>query len=202
MLRLDHIAIACERLDDGVTAVEAALGVPMAGGGKHALMGTHNRLLALGDIYLEVIAIDPGAPPPGRPRWFDLDRFAGPPRLTNWVVACDDITGALAAGPPGWGRPLSLERGEFRWQMAVPDDGRLPFDNACPALIQWDGARHPLHALPASGLELHRLEITHPQAEAIGAALPGLTDPRVVLREGPTFALQAMIDTPAGLRVI
>ena len=41
----------------------ALLGVPMAGGGKHPLMGTHNRLIGLGDLYLEVISIDPDAPP-------------------------------------------------------------------------------------------------------------------------------------------
>ena len=28
-------------------------------------MATHNRLLGLGDLYLEVIAADPGRPAPG-----------------------------------------------------------------------------------------------------------------------------------------
>lgn len=36
--------------------------------------GTHNRCLGMEDgIYLEVIAVDPEAPPPSRPRWFGLD---------------------------------------------------------------------------------------------------------------------------------
>ncbi|WLQ05968.1 VOC family protein [Arthrobacter oryzae] len=40
--------------------------------------GTHNRVMAISsegipDCYLEVIAIDPEAPEPGRPRWFGLD---------------------------------------------------------------------------------------------------------------------------------
>jgi hypothetical protein len=202
MLRLDHLAISAARLDDGVATVERLLGVPMAGGGKHAAMGTHNRLLGLGDLYLEVIAIDPEAPGPDRPRWFDLDRFAGPPHLTNWVVASDDLTVPLAAGPPGWGRPMSLARGDYRWQMVVPDDGKLPFDNAFPALIRWEGALHPAPALPDRGLRLQRLEVIHPKADALRAALVGLDDPRVVILDGPAPALRAVIDTPDGARTL
>lgn len=196
MLRLDHLAIAAMRLEDGVAAVEALLGVPMAGGGQHAAMGTHNRLLSLGDLYLEVIAVDPAAPPPGRPRWFDLDRFAGPPRLTNWIVATDDLAAALAQGPAGWGAPMAFARGDYRWQMAVPEDGRLPFDGCAPAVIQWHGSLHPARALPDQGLRLRALHITHPDAAALQAALP-LNDPRVTFATGPA-ALQARLDTPKG----
>ena len=202
MLRLDHLAISAGRLEDGVAAVEAALGVSLAGGGKHPLMGTHNRLLGLGDLYLEVIAIDPDAPPPARPRWFDLDHFAGPPRLTNWVVGCDDIGAALAAGPAGWGTPLALARGDYRWQMAVPEDGRLPFDGTFPALIQWQGTLRPANALPDTGLRLQRLEIRHPRAAEVRHTLEGLNDPRVVLLEGPVPTLRAEIATPRGIRVL
>ncbi|WP_103258134.1 VOC family protein [Tabrizicola aquatica] len=196
MLRLDHLAISAERLADGVAVIERLLGVPMAGGGQHPAMGTHNRLLSLGDLYLEVIAVDPDATPPGRPRWFDLDRFSGPPRLTTWIVATDDIDTALTAGPPGWGAPMQLARGDYRWQMAVPGDGRLPFDGTCPALIRWQGALHPAPALPDHGLRLHRLTVSHPQAPALQAAL-ALDDPRVTFTPGPPD-LRAVIDTPKG----
>jgi hypothetical protein len=198
MLRLDHLAIAAERLEDGVAAVEARLGVPMAGGGQHAAMGTHNRLLSLGDLYLEVIAVDPGAPAPARPRWFDLDQFAGAPRLTTWIVATDAMGPALTGGPAGWGQPMQLARGDYRWQMAVPADGRLPFDGLCPALIQWQGALHPAPVLPDHGLRLASLRISHPEATALEAALR-LDDPRVTFATGPA-GLSAVIDTPQGPR--
>jgi hypothetical protein len=201
MLRLDHLAIVAGRLEDGVAEVERSLGVTMAGGGKHPLMGTHNRLLGLGDLYLEVIAIDPDAPAPTRPRWFDMDRFRGPPRLTNWVVGCDDLDAEVALGPEGIGLPMALQRGDYRWQMAVPDDGLLPFDGAFPALIQWEGNAHPARALPDHGLRLTRLEIAHPQAPALRAALVGrLEDPRIVILDAPVVALRATIDTPQGPR--
>ena len=196
MLRLDHLAISAERLADGVAVIERLLGVPMARGGQHPAMGTHNRLLSLGDLYLEVIAVDPDATPPDRPRWFDLDRFSGPPRLTTWIVATDEIDATLTAGPPGWGAPMQLARGDYRWQMAVPHDGRLPFDGTCPALIRWQGALHPAPALPDHGLRLHRLTVTHPQAPALQAAL-ALDDPRVTFAPGRP-GLQAVIDTPKG----
>lgn len=196
MLRLDHLAISAERLEDGVALVERRLGVPMAGGGQHPAMGTHNRLLSLGDLYLEVIAVDPAATPPGRPRWFDLDRFSGPPRLTTWIVATDEMEAALATGPQGWGAALDLARGDYRWQMAVPGDGRLPFDGACPALIRWQGALHPAPALPDHGLRLARLVVSHPQAATLQATL-ALDDPRVTFIPGPP-GLSAVIDTPQG----
>lgn len=201
MLRLDHLAVCCTALAEGVAAVEATLGVPLAPGGEHATMGTHNRLLSLGpQEYLEVIAINPAAAPPGRARWFDLDRFAGAPRLTNWVAGCDDMGAALAAAPEGTGVPMDLQRGDFRWTMAVPEDGRLPFDGCFPALIRWQGAAHPAPRLPDHGIRLTGLTLCHPQADALRAALGALTrDPRLTVEQGPA-ALRARFCTPDGDR--
>ena len=202
MLTFDHIALAAETLEDGVAHAEAVLGVPLAGGGQHALMGTHNRLLGLGDLYFEVIAIDPAAPKPPFPRWFDLDRFSGRPRLSNWICRCADLDAALAASPPGTGQPVSVTRGDLRWRMGVPQDGILPFDNRFPALIEWQGTVHPVQRLPDSGLRLTRLEVAHPQAAALREALAGhLSDPRVVILQGAS-ALRASFDTPQGPRVL
>jgi hypothetical protein len=202
-MRLDHLAVSAMTLEEGVAHVEAALGVALAPGGQHPLMATHNRLLGLGDVYLEVIAADPAAPPPARPRWFDLDRFSGTPRLTNWIAACDDLEAELAQGPDGAGLPVALARGDLRWQMAVPATGRLPFDDAFPALIRWDGTLHPAGLLPDAGVRLLRLEIAHPQAADLRAALDGrLADPRVVIVAGPEKAMQASFATPGGTRVL
>lgn len=201
-LLLDHIAISAETLDAGADWVEMALGVPLAGGGQHPHMGTHNRLLSLGDLYLEVIATDPDAPKPGHLRWFDLDHFRGPPRLTNWICRTDDLDAALAAAPKGTGTATDLARGDYRWRFAVPASGKLPFDDRFPALIQWQGDLHPARALRDHGIRLTRLEITHPEAPALKAALQGLSDPRVVIGLGPYHALRATFDTPQGPRVL
>ena len=203
MLLFDHLAVSAETLEEGVAAIEAALGVALAGGGQHPHMATHNRLLGLGDLYLEVIAADPAQVAPDWPRWFDLDNFQGRPRLTNWVARSENLGAALAASPAGIGIPLALQRGDYRWQMAVPADGKLPFDGGFPALIQWQGSLHPARALPESGVRLLRLEIAHPEAPALRAVLAPLTrDPRVVITSGPAKAMQATFDTPHGRRAL
>ncbi|MGB4827632.1 MAG: VOC family protein, partial [Paracoccaceae bacterium] len=53
-LVFDHLAVSALALDEGVAAVEAALAVRLQGGGQHPHMATRNRLLGLGDLYLEV----------------------------------------------------------------------------------------------------------------------------------------------------
>ena len=135
---LDHLAVSGATLAEATAHVEDALGVRMQPGGEHDVFHTHNTLLGLEDgLYFEAIAVNPAAPDPDRPRWFDLDRFSGPARLTNWICRSDDLTGELAAVPMDLGAPVALQRGDLRWSMAVPASGRLPFDNCAPALIQW-----------------------------------------------------------------
>ncbi len=203
MLRLDHLAVVAGDLETGVAAVEAALGVMLAPGGKHPTMATHNRLLGLGDLYLEVIAADPGTPRPNHPRWFRMDEFVGPPRLTNWICASDDLDVTLQDAPFGAGIPVALKRGDFAWRMAVPADGRLPFDDAFPALMQWQGTAHPAGRLPDTGLRLERLTITHPDAANLRAWLARhMSDPRVAVDAGSEKALSARFSTPEGPRTL
>ncbi|WP_299960003.1 VOC family protein [uncultured Roseobacter sp.] len=200
---LDHVAIAGETLQEARDFVENALGVHLQPGGEHAVFGTHNALLGLEDgLYLEAIAVNPAAPKPAYARWFDLDRFAGTARLTNWICRTEDITGMLAALPGDMGRPVALERGDLRWRMAVPEDGILPFDNSAPALIQWDTPLHPALMLAPSGVRLRRLTIQHPESADLQARLaPHLSDDRVQYAQGPA-GLHAAFDTPHGPRDI
>lgn len=200
----DHLALAAEDLATGAATLESALGVPLEPGGQHAAMSTHNRLLSLGPgEYLEVIAADPAAPPPGRPRWFALDAFAGPVRPRAWVLACDDLDAALAKAPPGSGQPMAFRRGDLTWRMAVPASGLLPFDGLAPALIGWGpGVPHPSTRLPDRGVRLTALTLHHPAAPALAAALAPLTqDPRLRFATGAP-AITAEFLTPRGLVVL
>jgi len=179
----DHLVIAARTLEEGVAWVERQLGVPMAAGGKHPLMGTHNRLLSLGPgRFLEVIAIDPEAPQPARPRWFELDtpamqaRLAKAPALVHWVERTDDIERELAT----YGDVVELiaaSRGKYRWRIALRPDGAFPGTGRLPTLIEWEGGEHPSRDLPPSGVGL--LAFDHPGAR-----------------------LRATFSTPSGLRTI
>jgi hypothetical protein len=71
---LDHLTVTAPTLDAGAHHVRRALGVRVEAGRDHPGMGTHNRLLSPGaDSYLEIIAANPAARVPARPRWFGLD---------------------------------------------------------------------------------------------------------------------------------
>lgn len=203
MLTLDHIAVSAMSLDEATEACEAALGVPLRQGGRHEVFSTHNTLLGLSDgLYLEAIAADADAPVPQRPRWFDLDNFTGPARLTNWICRTDDLDRILSKMTDGAGFPVDLNRGDLRWRMAVPASGRLPFDNMHPALIQWQTPQHPSRVLGDSGCRLRRLVVRHPDAKILQDLLaPVFADERVVFDTAPA-GLTAQFDTPHGPRVL
>jgi hypothetical protein len=174
---LDHLVVVARTLDEGAAWVERHLGAAPVEGGRHESMGTHNRLLSLGpETYLEVMAIDPLAPPPPRPRWFGLDsrstrkRIARGPALIHWVERTDDIEAAAAASDEP-SDVLAFHRGPFRWRMLLPRDGGLPGDGAKPTLIQWDSA-HPAASLPDAGRRL--VDLGAPDGEA-RIATPGGT---------------------------
>lgn len=198
---LDHLAVAGESLQEARAYVEDTLGVAMQPGGEHAVFHTHNALLGLEDgLYLEAIAINPEAPQPDRKRWFDLDRFSGRARLTNWICQTSDIVAVLADLPAEMGQSVALQRGALRWRMAVPESGVLPFENCAPALIQWDTPTHPAQMLAPSGVRLRRLTVRHPEAAALSSLFETrLRDDRLCFEKGPR-ALSAEFDTPHGPR--
>lgn len=202
MLKLDHIAILGETLEVGMAFVEGRIGVPLHPGGKHEHFATHNALMGLGDgLYIEVIANDPAALPPATPRWFGLDRFAGPPRLNKWICNVPDMAAALEALPMA-GRPVALSRGSLRWVMAVPEDGQLPFDGLFPALIEWQSPVPPGTALPDTGWHLDALNVQHPQAAELSDLLsPYLQDRRVTFDTARHPALSARLNGPEGAGV-
>jgi hypothetical protein len=201
---LDHLAITAPTLAEGVEYVRSILGVAPQPGGRHPRMGTHNCLLSLGpSAYLEVIAVDPEAPPPPEPRWFRLDRVRSErPRLAAWIARTDDLPSAAAADP-AYARIEPFERNALRWDLTLPPDGGLVRDGVAPLLIHWKTRPHPAEALPPSGCILERLEGVHPEAEAVAALLGriGLQDP-VRITPGPRPGLAAHILTPAGPRVL
>jgi len=163
-VELDHLVVAARTLEEGAAWIESLLGAVPVAGGKHETMGTHNRLLGLGGgMYLEVIAVDPEAAPPARPRWFSLDtpemqeRLEQGPALIHWVMRTDAIEEDAALYPEEL-EILSLSRGPYRWRIGVPRDGQLPCGGRCPTPIQWEGHMHPAANLPASGCAILELD--------------------------------------------
>lgn len=212
---LDHLVVAARTLADGVAWCEATLGLTPAPGGRHSLMGTHNRLVKLeGEAfpasYLEIIAIDPEAPVPPHPRWFGLDTrdLSGGPRLVHAVVRSADLEASCAAlrglglDP---GVPVAASRetpsGRLAWRLVLRPDGTLLCDGALPTLIAWDrDSGHPAATLPPQGLRLAALTLAGvPPAARTALALPGIAWADAAPGRP---ALQAVLQAPAGRVVL
>jgi hypothetical protein len=198
---IDHLVVTAASLAEGAEYVSRALGVEMQAGGEHVRMGTHNCLLKLGEkLYLEVIAANPGAPRPERPRWFQLDEpdSVRSPRLATWVARCDDIH---ALAPKSLGKIERMNRGHYQWLITVPDDGRLGLQGLAPTLIQWK-SKHPAEALEDRGCSLIRLEGFYPEPGKVTSILRwiGFGGEFPVSRGAPGLAAQ--VQTPAGLRAL
>lgn len=206
MAELDHLVVAARTLGEGSSYVLDRLGVEPSGGGKHARMGTHNRLLSLGSgAYLEIIAIDPDGNAPFQPRWFGLDDPAvresleAGPRLIHWVARTDDLERDTQASLEPLGAVHAMGRGDFRWRITIPSGGHLPGGGLVPSLIAWDVPMHPSDRLPDAGLRLVGLEGAHPEPARIRAALGSLgLEGTLELRMGSRPKLTAHIQTPRG----
>ena len=99
MSKLDHIVFGAASLEEGTTYIENKLKTKLSDIGYHDFMGTHNRVLRIGNnVYLEVIAIDPNCKSPDRERWFNLDnsilqeKLKKNPQVIGYVIETYDKT--------------------------------------------------------------------------------------------------------------
>ncbi len=213
MITLDHLVLAAHTLEQGMAYVDDVLGAQPMGGGQHVAIGTHNRVLRLGERqYLEVIAIDPNGVQPALPRWFNLDdpalqaQLRLRPRLLTWVARSTAVridSGALPV--PVDIRPMS--RGDFSWQFGFTADGGLIGDGLIPHLIEWDNSgHHPADGMTDTGLRLVGLRGFHSAPETISRTIKalGLAQQFVVRRTSPLqeAGLQAMIQTPRDVVIL
>ncbi len=207
--RLDHLTITAPSLQAGRDWLAGCLGVDPQAGGEHPRMGTHNLLLRLGDsMYLEIIAVNPVAPSPGRPRWFELDRLRADakPRLAGWVARTPDIGASLALAPDDFGVAVPMARAHLKWLISIPEDGSLPLGGAASTLIQWQTPGHPANSLQDQGCQLMALELRHPEPGRVRELIRrlGVVEPdvQVTVVAGSSPGLAAHIRTPAGLRTL
>lgn len=220
--RLDHLVVLADTLSEGVRWCEQVLGVTPDAGGKHPLMGTHNRLLDISgadfpQAYLEIIALDAGAPSRregGLQRWFDMDDVVllrqverDGPQLIHWVAAVPDLAHTHAL----WRTQLGIDRGAIlkasrptptgllEWQITVRDDGQRLMSGCLPTLIQL-GEQHPASSLKARGVQLTSLQLEHPDAGLIQGALVAaeIAAAGITTLRSPAPALCATLETPRG----
>ncbi len=146
LLGIDHLVIAVVDPDQAALELERELGLRRTGGGRHDALGTFNRLVWLGDSYLELIGVfdrDRAAQSwIGRPTIAALDRGGG---LATFALASDDLQAEVrhlqASGSrlaaPSFGERRREDGRMARWQVSLPP--RLG-PSEPPFLIEHDAA--------------------------------------------------------------
>src|SRR3954451_13666244 len=90
-MRLDHVIYGTADLDVAQARIERELGLDVLPGGRHVGQGSHNRIVPLGDGYLELMAIhDPDEAATNRFGQVLLEVLAVE-RLVGWAVLVEDI---------------------------------------------------------------------------------------------------------------
>ncbi len=94
MLRaLDHIIVGVNDLEQAERVFSQKLGLALSGGGIHPYGGTANRVVVIGDTYVELIAVRT----PQEAQGSMLARLAKGDGYLNFVLASDDIEAEAAA---------------------------------------------------------------------------------------------------------
>jgi hypothetical protein len=161
VLAVDHVIVAVRDLDAGARRFHDDYGLASVPGGRHPGHGTGNRIVPLGDSYIELMAV------------VDADEAAGSP-LGSWLgrrlaeqgeapVALCLRTDDIDAVARRTGRePLAMSRTrpdgvELRWHLVALD---AALTEGLPFFIEWHlaDADHPgrtsvEHRSGASGIE-------------------------------------------------
>src|SRR3954452_7125244 len=93
-MRIDHAIWATSDLDVAAARFEREHGLTATGGGRHEGMGTHNRIVPLGEGYLELLAVADAAEAARSAIGRAVQRriVAVGDGLLGWAVAVDDVT--------------------------------------------------------------------------------------------------------------
>lgn len=174
---IDHVLIACPDPDAAAAELDSLIGLRASAGGRHEAHGTFNRLIWLGDSYVELMGVF-DASRAGNSWWGKhalnvLERGGG---YMGVVLASDDLASdaaVLRARGSVLGQPEAGSRGRpdgrvVRWQAAHepapdPDLGLLFLIEHDTAAAEWTPAEreeraatvHPL----GSPARLERLEL-------------------------------------------
>ena len=145
MLRLDHVVYAVSDLDEAAVRFRARFGLDSTAGGRHEKWGTANRIVPLGDQYVELVAaVDPSAASETSFGRGVLERAAeGGGWLTIAAVADDLDAVASRLGLEVTSGSRTRPDGEVvRWRAAGLDDLRR--EPWMPFFLTWD-IPHELH---------------------------------------------------------
>jgi len=160
VLGLDHVVYAVPDLDEAAVRFREEFGLDSTEGGRHERWGTANRIVPLGDQYLELVAAvdEPTAAETAFGRGV-LERASGEGGWFTIAAVRDDLDAVasrlgLEVGSGSRTRP---DGRTVRWRMAGLDDPRR--EPWMPFFLAWDitdelypGRARAGHAVRATGI--------------------------------------------------
>jgi hypothetical protein len=137
-LELDHVLIAVADLAAAAREIEARYGLVSIEGGRHPGWGTANRIVPLGDTYLELVAVVDEAEAAQSPfgSWV-AGAHPTLARLLGWAVrthALDDVARRLDL-TVGAGSRVARSRRLVRWRLAGIEQAAA--EPSLPFFIEW-----------------------------------------------------------------
>jgi hypothetical protein len=149
-MELDHVLIAIDDLEVAAKEVEERYGLASVEGGRHQGFGTANRIVPLGETYLELVAVvdEAEAAATAFGSWVGGGER---PRLLGWCVRTDELDAVaerlgLTIADGSRARPDGTV---VRWRMAGLE--RSAEEPSLPFFIEWGaGTPYPGGALAQS----------------------------------------------------
>jgi hypothetical protein len=137
-LKLDHLLVAVDDLDAAAERFADRYGLSSIAGGVHEGVGTANRLIPLGERYIELIAVvDPTSDSPIAQ--LVAATAVGGDALFGVSLAVDDIDAVAARIGSG---VVQMSRGDVRFAVTGMEVALGP--ERLPFFIEWAGAEgHP-----------------------------------------------------------
>ena len=144
-LAVDHVVLAVEDLAAGARLLQDRCGLASVEGGHHPDWGTANRIVPLGDAFLELVAVvdDDRARRNPFGRWV-AGPHPAPVQPLGWAVrtaALDEVARrlGLAASAGSRTRP---DGSVVRWRLAGVEQAVA--EPSLPFFLEWgDGTHHP-----------------------------------------------------------
>jgi Glyoxalase-like domain len=147
-MELDHVLMAVTDLAAAAREIEVRHGLASIEGGRHPAWGTANRIVPLGDSYLELVAVVDAvkATESAFGRWV-ASGVSGNARPLGWAVRTsqlDEIARRLDLSIQGGSR-ATPDGNHVNWRSAGIDQAAA--EPSLPFFIEWDPqTRFPGHA--------------------------------------------------------
>lgn len=153
-LQIDHVIVCVPDLDRAAESFLKRYGLKSSGGGRHAGLGTANRIIPLGESYLELVTVLDRRAARANPfgMWATVmieENSMRPAGLCFRTENLRSVTGRLGLKPVEMSR-TTPDGVELRWQTAGLEQ---TLTRGHPFFIQWDieMADHPGRGIQGQG---------------------------------------------------